>query len=591
MRISVLAASLTALALFAIGALWTGSAARADPATSRDREPAIEARLLRSIQLIEAAREAEDAATMLARIVRARDHLDSIVDSFAALPETAPILPELGADGPGSASPIDAARALLYPAIDRLARAEACGRQRLACALLEDATRITIDFAEDTELYLYALVPLSRGYLRAGLEAEARAMIEEAARLLALTSRERFALVDWSRIGVVQAEMGMLSGVRESLTRTLEPPSNSQFAPFPRHGAAAIAQALVTAGQVDEGRTAFAVVIDRLTLAGSAASRRSGLIILAAAQAEIGFHQDAQDTLRQAFDIVAPHAEPPLVRAESLASVAREQAHIGLLDDAHTTIETVVSLIDGAAGEIAGAAGEDALAELALAQAEIGQWEASRRTAERIAQEPERARALVSVGMAFRDAGLHDEADSIYDTAIALVGADLVGLGDMIIQLAEGDEWTRAGAAFGTMEDADARRHFGVRLAVVAYRAGRLDEAGRTLEIAFAGETSAADVDAQIQRARYQAQAETGLWTEALRTAESMHRDIDRVRALGVIARHMVEAGMDDDAVEVFANAASLARRARDGVDPHLPLTNVAHAKAEVAVTILERDG
>ena len=232
---------------------------------------------------------------------------------------------------------------------------------------------------------------------------------------------------------------------------------------------------------------------------------------------------------RLTLDATPSSEDAPYERVDYLIRVATAQMKAGASEDARATLKIAATVILSEKYEELRA---HSLSDIAIAQAEAGQFGDAVKTAELIEDDSLRAFTLLAVAAAQRKAGQAEAAQRLRATVLA---------------------WA------ASLDDADARASILARVAAAQAEAGQFSDAVKTAVSIDAADDRAFSL-AQVAAA----QAEAGQFSAAIETAASIKAVRRRINALLAIAALQTKAGHVEAARTTLKRAAAAARAIPD---------------------------
>ena len=459
----------------------------------------------------------------------------------------------------------------------RTARGQLCLDHPQTCRLLDEALR-TANAIPNALVRAETVADVARAQAEAGMLDAARLTFADAmgiAGSLADSLSGRQTLV---QVAVSLAEAGLLHEAREAFsdavegTRAITDDSARAFALAPIATAQAEAglweDALSTVGDMDESNSQVPLYHiaraqaraelwdDSIATASRMISPRwrpRALADIASVQAASGLQGAARETFTQAVagaNAIVADGD----RRSTLYTVARVQAEAGFWEDALEAVNLASNSWDSAG----------ALPTIARVQAETGLWDEALATASAIRSPYARSVALSAIAGVQVRAGLLDVARLTLTDALNAANsitnelARAEALPPIVAAFAEARLWDEALDTAGAITFGDPRSRAMSAVAVALAEAGQLDEARRTFADALTA-AGVTDPDALMPDAALmapflpvsadfpavaRAQAEAGLWEDALATASRITSRSGRSEALSAIARVQAEAAL-----------------------------------------------
>jgi hypothetical protein len=294
--------------------------------------------------------------------------------------------------------------------------------------------------------------------------------------------------------------------------------------------------------------------------------RSEVLVAIAEAQAQAGLIEDAQRTLQQALQ-TAQRIEEAWNRSEALRVIAKAQTQAGLFEDAIQTAQLMEEAL----------ARSEALRATAKAQAQAGLFEDAIQTAQRIEEAWAWSEVLVAIAKAQAQAGLFEDA---IQTAQRIEKA--WARSEVLVAIAE------AQAQAGLIEDAQRTFQQALQTAQLIeegwYQHGVLVAVGIGYVRVFWGARHQSEVLVAIA----EAQAQAGLFEDAIQTAQMIKRAGNRIAALRAIAKAQAQAGLIEDAQRTSQQALQTAQRIEEWALDERSEVLAAIAEAQAQAGLLE---
>jgi tetratricopeptide (TPR) repeat protein len=262
----------------------------------------------------------------------------------------------------------------------------------------------------------------------------------------------------------------------------------------------------------------------------------------AVAQAKAGLVQQARKTLGESMN-VARKIEDPQWRTQAINEIATAQAKVGRVRDAQKGFAEAITLAGQVKDE--NRRGQSSLLQYtAFTQITLGHLTDALGTARKIKDASTRAWLLRAVATAQAESGLREQAHGTLGEAL--------------------------GAA-REIENADAKARNLCDVAVVVAKAGFVDEARQIfIEAIEASRRIEGKERVLVQSVALEkvatAQAEAGIYVDALNTARGIEEVFTKARALHEVASAQAKAGLADQARSTFAEALTAACASKDTV-------------------------